>query len=72
MINIDNFNINNDSKDILKQYRIYLLTEKHLLDNSIVSYILDIYKYLMYLEKKHIKDPLKIKKEAMFKPLFRS
>ncbi|MEE3342870.1 MAG: site-specific tyrosine recombinase XerD [Bacilli bacterium] len=63
MIKIEEFNINNDTKDILKQYRVYLLTEKHLLDNSITSYILDIYKYLSYLEKKNIKDPIKIKKE---------
>lgn len=63
MICIDNFNINKDSIDILKQYRIYLLTEKHLSDNSIVSYVLDIYKYLNYLETKKIYDPIKITKE---------
>lgn len=63
MIKIENFKINNDTKDILKQYRVYLLTEKHLSDNTITSYILDIYKYLMFLEKKSIKDPIKIKKE---------
>lgn len=63
MIKIEEFKINNDTKDILKQYRVYLLTEKHLSDNSITSYILDIYKYLQFLEKNNIKDPIKIKKE---------
>lgn len=62
MLNIDNFEINNDSLDIIKKYRSYLLTEKHLSDNSIASYILDIYKYLNYLEKEKIYDPIKIKK----------
>ena len=63
MKKIEDFNLNSNTKDILKQYRIYLLTEKHLSDNSITSYILDTYKYLLFLEKKNIKDPLKIKKE---------
>ena len=63
MIKIDEFNLNNNTKDILKQYRVYLLTEKHLSDNSISSYLLDIYKYLLFQEKKNIKDPIKIKKE---------
>lgn len=60
MLNIDNFEINNDSLDMLKKYRSYLLTEKHLSDNSISSYILDIYKYLNYLEQEKIYNPLKI------------
>ena len=38
-------------KKILKEYKVYLLTEQHLLDNSIVSYITDIYKYLEYLNE---------------------
>lgn len=63
MINIDNFNINKDSIDILKHYRIYLLTEKHLSDNSIASYILDIYKYLEFLEQNKVYNCLKITKE---------
>ena len=50
MIEINNFNVNDTNKEILKKYRVFLLTEKHLLDNSISSYILDIYKYLEYLE----------------------
>ena len=63
MIRIEEFNLNNNTKDILKQFRVYLLTEKHLSDNSISSYLLDIYKYLLFQEKKNIKDPIKIKKE---------
>lgn len=63
MIKIEDFSINNDTKDILKEYRVYLLTEKHLSDNTITSYILDIYKYLLFQEKKGIKDPIKIKKD---------
>ena len=65
MINIDNFNLNKDTKDILKKYRAYLLTEKHLVDNSISSYISDIYIYLNYLETQNIKDPLLITKENL-------
>lgn len=51
MVNIDNFNLNNKNIEILKEYQVYLLTEQHLLDNSISSYITDIYKYLEYLNK---------------------
>ena len=65
MLNIENFDINKDSLDIIKQYRSYLLTEKHLSDNSITSYILDIYKYLNYLEQTKIYNPLKIKKQDL-------
>ena len=61
MINIDNFNINNKNKNILKEYQVYLLTEQHLLDNSIFSYITDIYKYLEYIKK----DYSNIKKEDL-------
>lgn len=50
MINIDKLNINNNTKDILRNYQSYLLTIKNLSDNSINSYILDIYKYLDYLK----------------------
>lgn len=59
MINIEKLNISNNNKDILKNYQNYLLTIKHLSDNSINSYILDIFKYLEYLKI----DSTKIKKE---------
>ena len=54
MINIEKLDINNDTKDILKKYRTFLLTEKHLSDNSISSYIEDIYLYIKYLKTKDV------------------
>lgn len=63
MICIENFELNENNKDLLKEYRTYLYTEKHLSDNSIESYILDIYKYLNYMESQNIIDPLLIKKD---------
>ena len=51
MINIDNFRLNDYNKDILREYKVYLLTEQHLLDNSISSYVTDIYKYLEFMEE---------------------
>ena len=63
MIDIDNFKLNKNNIDLIKHYRIYLLTEKHLSDNSITSYVLDIYKYLNYLENNMVYNPLKISKE---------
>ena len=50
MISIDKLNISENNKDILKNYQSYLLTIKHLSDNSINSYILDIFKYLEFLK----------------------
>lgn len=54
MMNILEQNLNSENKKILKEYQIYLLTMKHLGQNSITSYILDISKYLSFLEKNHI------------------
>lgn len=54
MINIDKLELNSNNKKLLKEFGIYLLTERHLKDNSIESYSLDIYKYLFYLEKYNI------------------
>lgn len=59
MINIDKLDISNNNRDVLKNYQSYLLTIRHLSDNSIESYVLDIFKYLDYLKV----DCLKIKKE---------
>ena len=59
MINIDKLNISENNKDILKNYQSYLLAIKHLSDNSIISYVLDIFKYLEYLKI----DCTKIKKD---------
>lgn len=63
MITIDNLKLNNDNKEMLKKYQIYLLTEKHLVENSITSYISDIYKYMFFLEKKGLSNVLNTTKE---------
>ena len=63
MVNIEDFNINDFSRDFLKNYRIYLLTERHLSDNSITSYVLDVYKYLKYLENRGKGDVRTINKD---------
>lgn len=65
MVNISHFNLNDKNKEILKEYQIYLLTEQHLLDNSISSYTTDIYKYLEYLENNNIKTCFNIKKNDL-------
>lgn len=59
MINIDKLDVNDINRDVLKNYQSYLLTIKHLSDNSIDSYVLDIFKYLNYLKN----DCFKIKKD---------
>ena len=65
MVKIENLELSNKNQEILKNYQVYLLTEQHLLDNSISSYLLDVYKYLEYLEKKGINDCFQIKKEDL-------
>jgi len=65
MLIIDNFNLTPNNKKILNEYQIYLLTEQHLLDNSISSYITDIYKYLEYMENINIKSCLNIHKNDL-------
>ena len=49
MISIEKLNISENNRDILKNYQSYLLSIKHLSDNSINSYVLDISKYLVFL-----------------------
>ena len=63
MVSVEALDINLDSIDILKGYSAYLLTERHLSDNSMTAYVLDVYKYLAYLEQGGIKNCLKIKKD---------
>lgn len=63
MITIDNLKLNNDNKEILKKYQIYLLTEKHLVENTITSYISDIYKYMLFLEEHGLSKVLNTTKE---------
>lgn len=58
MINIDKLNISEDNREVIRNYQSYLLTVKHLSDNSISSYVLDIFKYLEFLNV----DCFKIKK----------
>lgn len=65
VIELEKLNLTTTNKEILKKYQLYLLTEKHLSDNSVSSYILDIYKYLEYIEKQKITTCLKIKKEDL-------
>ena len=57
--------LSDKNKDILKNYKSYLLTIMHLSDNSIDSYYLDIMKYLEFLNM----DCFKIKKEDIVKYL---
>ena len=61
MKDLKNINISNQNKEILEKFKIYLLTEKHLLENSITSYLDDIIKYLEFMEKNNIKSYKNIK-----------
>lgn len=65
MINMEKINIDEKNRTILKNYKSYLLTIMHLADNSIDSYLLDIIKYLEFLDK----DCLKIKKDDIVRYL---
>lgn len=49
VVNFSEFGISCDDEDILKKYQVYLLTDRHLLDNSVISYMLDVCKYLEYM-----------------------
>jgi len=66
---VDKFNLRDFNKEILGEYQIYLLTEQHLLDNSISSYVMDVYKYLEYMEDKGISSCFKIKKDDLIEYL---
>lgn len=59
MINLEKIATSNKNKEVLKNYKSYLLTIMHLSDNSIESYLLDIIKYLEFLKM----DCFEIKKE---------
>lgn len=52
MINLDK--LKHFDKEVLNNYEVYLLTNKHLSNNSINSYLFDILKYLCFLEEKNI------------------
>ena len=50
MVDIASFNLSEKNKEILTKYHTYLLTVKFLnIETTINSYILDIYKYLEYI-----------------------
>ena len=56
MIDIDNLNLSDINKEILSKYQTYLITVKFLnVETTINSYILDIYKFLEYLNKDYHK-----------------
>ena len=55
MKDLKNTNLSNQNKEIIEKLKIYLLTEKHLLENSISSYTDDIIKYLEFMENHNIK-----------------
>ena len=56
MVDISSLNISNKNKEILQKYHTYLITVKFLnVDTTINSYILDIYKYLEYIDKDYDK-----------------
>lgn len=64
MIKIEDLKLNSKNKEILQNYQTYLVTIKHLSsDTSVSSYIDDLYKYLEYMEKKHIDSALDITRE---------
>ena len=46
--------LSKENQEIIREYQIYLLTMKHLSENSIISYVLDIHKYLSFLEQQKI------------------
>lgn len=61
MIDIKKLNLTKENKEVLEKLKIYLLTERHLLENSISSYIEDLSKYLEFMEKHNIKSYKNIK-----------
>lgn len=54
MLDIQKLKLNNQNQKLIEEYQVYLLTSKHLSDNSINSYIYDTYLYLAYLEEHQI------------------
>ncbi len=61
MIDIDNLKINKRNKNILNEYKLYLIVEQHLEENTTCdSYLYDVYKYLVFLESINVNDYTKI------------
>lgn len=62
--------LSDKNKAILNDYQMYLITVKHMNEeSSTYSYTDDIYKYLEYMEEHNIKDATKIKEEDLIKYL---
>ena len=56
MLDIKSFKLSDTNKEILEKYHTYLITVKFLkVETTINSYILDIYKYLEFLDKDYNK-----------------
>jgi len=67
MVDIERLDINNDYKQILTDYKFYLIHEQHLEENTTCnSYLYDIYKYLYFLEENKIKNIKLIKYDDIF------
>ena len=66
MIVIEKLELNVKNKEIIEGYQNYLLTKKYLSDNSVCSYVLDIYKYLAFLEKHGERNCISIKREDIY------
>ena len=68
MIDIERLDINDSYKEILTDYRFYLLHEEHLEEKTTCnSYLYDIYKYLYFMEKDNkLLDFFKITKDNIY------
>ena len=56
MIDINKLKLSDKNKDILSSYQTYLITVKFLnVDTTINSYVLDVFKYLEYINKEYNK-----------------
>jgi len=53
-MNIDNFNLTDNYKKSLDEYKEYLFSHEHFLDNTTYSYIYDIKNFFNYLEENKI------------------
>lgn len=70
MLKIDNLELSNYNKIILDDYQMYLITIRHMNENSSTySYVDDIYKYIQFMEKIGIKDCTRIVEENIIKYL---
>ena len=61
--------LNDNYEHVMIKFKSYLLYDKQLADNSVKSYIFDIKKYLLFIQKMNINDFSMIKKEHINKYL---